>query len=95
MKQHPVNSVFDVRLTVRYHQPIGALDGTRNHYIRLQRFPGMGDVDLIRKAIAEFRQYDRWHRIESVNLSPGNWNPADAVPIDENDNIAGPTGDAA
>jgi hypothetical protein len=96
MPQHPFNSDFYVRVTVRYHQPLGALDGTHNHYVRLQRFPGMDDADLILAAIARFRERgDRWHRIESVNLYPGRWDSRTAVAIDENDQIAGPSGDAA
>ena len=95
MKQHPVNSVFEVRLTVRYHKPLGSLDGTRNHYVRLQRFPSMDDAALIRTAIARFREHDRWHRIESVNLWPGQGEPDSVVSIDENDEIAGLPGDAA
>lgn len=84
-----INPVLSVRLSVRYHQPIGELDGTRDHYVTVERFPGEDDAAMIQKAIAAFRRWDRWHRIESVNLYPGSWNPADAVRIDANDQIAG------
>ena len=92
------NPVLSVRLTVRYHQPIGALDGTRNHYVTVERFAGEDDAVMIRKAIRAFREPpcgDRWHRIESVNLYPGRWNVSDAVAIDAQDNIVGAPNTAA